>query len=101
MTFSNSFAYLNNQEKLLIKSAFTKYEKDISYFSANEQMRKIELITQKISDLQNTTKIKNNQVLYDVLSELDMLFQDKYSTLNSQNKYVESSVMKNLLCEQL
>jgi hypothetical protein len=103
LSISNTFAVLNSKEKLAIQDTFFKYEINISKLTQNEQISKIKKLIQSIDNLSETNKVKNNTLLYDVLTELKNLAEDKYNILtqNNTSKYVESPGMKAIICEQL
>jgi hypothetical protein len=85
-SFSTSFAALSSAEKSAISKAFSNYEISISIYTTNEQLKKLDQLITAISSLEK----KSTGKTYDVLMELKNLAQNKFNTLNSQNKYVDS-----------
>jgi hypothetical protein len=98
---STTFSSLSDNEKVLVARVFSQYEKDISNFDIKEQLRRVNLLIDNISKLQNTSNKEENQLIYDILDELNMLATKKINELNSRNKYAESPEMKAFICKTL
>jgi hypothetical protein len=85
LTIPQTFATLTSNEKAVVRSAFLKYELNISKLSTNEQATRVEKLIDSIDLLSNSTKVKNNVILRDVLLELKSLARDKHNTITSNN----------------
>jgi uncharacterized protein YxeA len=92
LSIPTTFATLTTKEKLTIQSIFSKYEVNVSKFSKNEQIEKVEKLIQTIDSLLNTSKAENNNLFCDVLLELKNLLRFKHNALTSDitTQYVES-----------
>jgi hypothetical protein len=86
-SISSSFSALTPREKFSVRNAFSRYEENISKFTQNEQVHKVEELIQSMNSLLNSAKVKNNVTLNDILVELKTLAEDKHNilTLNTSS----------------
>ncbi|MDR2640078.1 MAG: hypothetical protein LBC61_01800 [Candidatus Peribacteria bacterium] len=85
-----TFATLSSSDRNLVWNAFLKYEKSISNFSTNEQLRRLDSLINSISALNTKSSTKYPQRTYEILNDFKDLAQSKWNSLNSQYTYVES-----------